>query len=225
LVLRDGLNFILASTIIHPPQIAYSSVFGSNKWYQSQLLFLIHLNQKLENIAMYRYSTKPCILDGVDFQFCKAKMEVYIQAQGYAIWEKTYKPYEVPEDNALTAANMPQVEAHSKARNNIFQGLGRSDFDRVVHLKSAYQVCKEHCDCHPRSYECGSISHIHPKCPKFLARIIRDEDEKEEDDEQDKKKHTSKTNKEKGYLNRKVVHHILAALNQVNSSDVDSDSD
>jgi hypothetical protein len=77
----------------------------------------------------------------------------------------------------------------------------------------------------PRSYECGSISHIHPKCPKFLARIIRDEDEKEEDDEQDKKKHTSKTNKEKGYLNRKVVHHILAALDQVNSSDVDSDSD
>jgi hypothetical protein len=147
LVLRDGLNFILASTIIHPPQIAYSSVFGSNKWYQRQLLFLILLNQKLENIAMYRYSTKPCILNGVDFQFCKAKMEVYIQAQGYAIWEKAYKPYEVPEDNAVTAANMQQVEANSKARNNIFQGLGRSDFDRVVHLKSAYQVWKAHCDC------------------------------------------------------------------------------
>jgi hypothetical protein len=61
--------------------------------------------------------------------------------------------------------------------------------------------------------------------PKFLARITRDEDEKEEDDEQDKKKHMSKTNKKKGYLNRKLVHRVLAALDQVNLSDVDSNSE
>jgi hypothetical protein len=72
----------------------------------------------------------------------------YIQAQGYAIWEKVYKPYEVPEDNAVTAANMPQVELNSKARNIIIQGLGRSDFDHIVHLKSAYQVWKTLCDYH-----------------------------------------------------------------------------
>jgi hypothetical protein len=77
----------------------------------------------------------------------------------------------------------------------------------------------------PRCYECGPLNHIRPKCPKFLARITRDEDEKEEDDEQDKKKHTFNTNKKKGYLNRKVVHHFLAALDQVNSSDVDSDNE
>jgi hypothetical protein len=77
----------------------------------------------------------------------------------------------------------------------------------------------------PMCYECGSLNHIHPKCPKFLARITRDEDEKEEDDEQDKMKHMSNTNKKKGYLNRKVVHRVLAALDQVNSSDVDSDNE
>jgi hypothetical protein len=26
----------------------------------------------------------------------------------------------------------------------------------------------------PRCYECGSLNNIHPKCPKFLARITRD---------------------------------------------------
>jgi hypothetical protein len=75
-------------------------------------------------------------------------MEAYIQAQGYAIWEK---PYEVPKNNTVTAANMPQVEANSKARNIIIQGLGRSDFDCVVHLKSAYQVWKALCDYHEGS--------------------------------------------------------------------------
>ena len=89
-----------------------------------------------------RYSTKPFVFDGVDFQFWKAKMESNIQAQGFAIWEKVYKPFEVPKNDAVTAANMSQVEADSKSRNLIIQGIGRSDFDRVVHLKSTYQVWK-----------------------------------------------------------------------------------
>ena len=68
----------------------------------------------------------------------------------------------------------------------------------------------------PRCFECGSLNHIRPKCPKFLARIAKDEDEKEEEDEQDKKKHTSKSNKKRGYLNRKVMHRVLSAIDQVN---------
>jgi hypothetical protein len=102
-------------------------------------------------MASDRYSTKPCVFDGVDFQFWKAKMEAYIQAQGFAIWEKVYKPYVVPENNEVTAQNMSHVEANSKARNLIIQGLGRSDFDRVIHLKSAYEVWKALCDYHEGS--------------------------------------------------------------------------
>ncbi len=89
---------------------------------------------------MDRYSIKPCIFDGIDFQYWKAKMKAYIQAQGFTIWEKVYKPYQVPANNVVIAENMPHVEANSKARNLIIQGLGRSDFDRVVLLKSAYEV-------------------------------------------------------------------------------------
>ena len=67
-------------------------------------------------------------------------MEAYIQAQAFAIWEKVYKPYMVLENNEVIVQNMSAVEANSKARNLIIQGLRRSDFDHVIHLKSAYEV-------------------------------------------------------------------------------------
>ena len=73
-------------------------------------------------------------------------MEAYIQAQGFVIWEKVFKPYDVPANNLVTAENISQVEANSQARNIIIQGLGRSDFDLVVHLKSAYEVWETLCD-------------------------------------------------------------------------------
>jgi hypothetical protein len=98
-----------------------------------------------------RYTAKPFVFDGVDFQFWKAKMESYIQAQGFAIWEKVYKPYEVPENDVVTEANMTQVEANSKARNLIIQGIGKNDFYRVTHHKSAYQVWKALSDYHEGS--------------------------------------------------------------------------
>jgi len=77
-----------------------------------------------------------------------------------------------------------------------------------------------------RCFECGSLKHIRLKCIKYLARIARDdEDEEEEIDTSDKKKHTLRNNKKKSYLNRKVVHCVLSALDQVNLSDVDMDSE
>jgi len=103
-----------------------------------------------------RYSAKSCVFDGVDSQFSKAKMESYIQAQGFTIWKKVYKPYE--EIDAATTANMVQVEANNKARNYIIQGLGKSDFDRVMHLKSAYHVWKALCDYHEGS---STIKEVH----------------------------------------------------------------
>lgn len=67
-------------------------------------------------------------------------MEAFIQSQGFAIWEMVYKPYQVPENDIVTAENMPPVEANIQAHNIIIQRLGRSDFDHVVHLKSANEV-------------------------------------------------------------------------------------
>ena len=332
---------------------------------------------------MDRYSTKPCIFDGVDFQYWKAKMEAYIQAQGSLIWEKVTTPFEVPAQ--VNNTNRADVENNSKARNLIIQGLARSDFDRVVHLKTAHEVWKALCDYHEgsstikevrqdmykkdymrfemkpgeslddffarfhkilsnlravsvtftdaenarqllgaldmsiwemkvtsirestvmstltldvlysklktheldvfarknnsksialtsqsskshddnsstsyalsslssltdeqqehfpedelallstrftkalqnvrsrkrgntgpqRCFECGSLKHIRPKCPKFLARISRDNNDEEEESEDDNEKRTSKNNKKKNLLNHKIVHRVLSAL-------------
>ena len=100
---------------------------------------------------MDRYSTKPCVFDGVDFQFWKAKMKAYIMAQSYAIWEKVANPYELPADNAITPTNLVHVENNYKARNFIIQGLQRSDFDRVSHLASAHEVWNALCSYHEGS--------------------------------------------------------------------------
>ena len=97
---------------------------------------------------MDRYSTKPCVFDGVDFQFWKAKMKAYIMAQSYAIWEKVSKPYALPEDDAITATNLVHVENNYKARNFIIQGLQRSDFNRVSHLASAHELWNALCSYH-----------------------------------------------------------------------------
>ena len=100
---------------------------------------------------MDRYSTKPCIFDGVDFQFWKAKMKAYIMAQSYAIWEKVAKPYVLLADDAITPANLVHVENNYKARNFIIQGLQRSDVDRVSHLASAHEVWNALCSYHEGS--------------------------------------------------------------------------
>jgi hypothetical protein len=100
---------------------------------------------------MDRYSTKPCVFDGVDFQFWKAKMKAYIMAQSYAIWEKVAKPYDLPADDAITPTNLVHVENNYKARNFIIQGLQRSDFDRVSHLASAHEVWNALCSYHEGS--------------------------------------------------------------------------
>ena len=67
-------------------------------------------------------------------------METYIQAQGYAIWRKVKVRFVVPADENINAGNMADVEANAKARNIIIQGLSRSEFDRISHLSSAYDI-------------------------------------------------------------------------------------
>ena len=99
-------------------------------------------------MASDKYSTKPPVFDGVDFAYWKARMHAYIEAQGHAIWLKVKNAYVVPADEDVIN---PDVEANSKARNFLIQGLSRSEFERVAHLRSTHEIWKTLADYHEGS--------------------------------------------------------------------------
>ena len=60
-------------------------------------------------------------------------MEAYTQSQGFDVWEKVSNAYVIP--NQINNTNKAADEANCKACNLIINGVGRSDFDRIVILK------------------------------------------------------------------------------------------
>jgi hypothetical protein len=67
----------------------------------------------------------------------------------FVYWEKVVNPFWVP--NQVSEANWTDVDNNSNPRNLIIQRLRRSEFDRVVHLKSTYDVWKALCVNHEGS--------------------------------------------------------------------------
>ena len=67
-----------------------------------------------------------------------------------------------------------------------------------------------------RCYDCGDLNHFCSNCAKLAEKVSKEEKEK--------KKRLINNNKKKSFLNRKFVHWVLSALQQVNLSDVDSES-
>uniref|UniRef100_J3MWL2 PGG domain-containing protein n=1 Tax=Oryza brachyantha TaxID=4533 RepID=J3MWL2_ORYBR len=94
-----------------------------------------------------KFSNKPHIFNGSDFDYWKKKMESYITSQGYDIWLKVNQPYEIPERIDTPALKL-EFENNCKARNIILNGISRSDFDRVSHLATANKIWKALNDFH-----------------------------------------------------------------------------
>ena len=44
--------------------------------------------------------------------------------------------------------NKIDVDLNAQARNLLFQGISRKEFDRVAHINSAHLIWKTHCDYH-----------------------------------------------------------------------------
>lgn len=68
-------------------------------------------------------------------------MESYITSQGYDIWMKVARLYEIPE-RIETIAQKTDFENNCKARNILLSRISRSDFDRVSHLATANEIWK-----------------------------------------------------------------------------------
>ena len=89
-------------------------------------------------MASKRYVNRPPMLEGTDFAFWKCRMQAYIEAQDSDVWNKIFRPYEVPV--TITDINKTDVDLNAQARNLSFQGISRKEFDRVAHINSSHLI-------------------------------------------------------------------------------------
>ena len=83
----------------------------------------------------HKFTTKPHVFDETGFSYWCSKMQSYIQAEDYDVWQKVAQPYVIPEK--IDIALKTEFNNNFKARNIQLSGISHSDFDRVSHLKTA----------------------------------------------------------------------------------------
>nr|AAM18750.1 putative gag-pol polyprotein [Oryza sativa Japonica Group] len=86
-----------------------------------------------------KFTTKPHVFDGSDFAYWCDKMQSYIMAEDYDVWQKVALPYVIPEQ-IDTIALKTEFNNNCKARNILLSGISRLDFNRVSHLKTANEI-------------------------------------------------------------------------------------
>ena len=89
---------------------------------------------------MDKYSSKPHIFDGHDYAYWKNRMQVFLESEGTAIWEVVRAPLVLPE--VATPASEALLANDHKAKNLIYGGLGRSEYDRICNLETAHEIWK-----------------------------------------------------------------------------------
>ena len=87
---------------------------------------------------MEKYSTKPHIFDGLDYAYWKNRMRVYLQSEGQAVWEVVRAPLVLLE--VATPASAALLASNNKAKNLLYGGLGRKEYDRICNLATAHEI-------------------------------------------------------------------------------------
>ena len=89
---------------------------------------------------MDKYSSKPHIFDGHDYNYWKIRMRVFLQSEGRGVWDAVRVPLVLPE--VATTASEALLSNDHKAKNLIYGGLGRSEYDRICNLETAHEIWK-----------------------------------------------------------------------------------
>lgn len=87
---------------------------------------------------MDKYSTKPHVFDGLDYAYWKNRMRVFLESEGQAIWEVVRAPLVLPE--VATPASAALLANNNKAKNLLYAGLGRQEYDRICNLATAHEI-------------------------------------------------------------------------------------
>ena len=87
---------------------------------------------------MDKYSTKPHIFDGYDYAYWKNRMQVFLESEGSAIWEVVQAPLVLPD--VATPASTALLANNHKAKNLLYAGLGRAEYDMICQLETAHKI-------------------------------------------------------------------------------------
>ena len=87
---------------------------------------------------MDKYSTKPHIFDGHDYAYWKNRLQFFLESEGNAIWDVVRAPLVLPE--IPTTASAVLVVNNNKAKNFLYGGLGRKEYDRICNLNTVHEI-------------------------------------------------------------------------------------
>ncbi|XP_057819720.1 uncharacterized protein LOC131032702 [Cryptomeria japonica] len=80
------------------------------------------------------------IFDGTNYAFWSIKMEAYLNALGYDVWQYMVDGYSPPSNPPTDQAGKKKSENNAKAKHALMCSLGDSEFTKVMHCKSAKEI-------------------------------------------------------------------------------------
>ncbi|XP_019156041.1 PREDICTED: probable LRR receptor-like serine/threonine-protein kinase At3g47570 [Ipomoea nil] len=131
-----------------------SATYCMHSMFFFDLFWIGRIGDRLPDIdtVVSNWMDRPPLLDGNNFSFRKARMEIYLQAQGARVWRSVITSWTPPTKNGLmrTTVCKPVEEwsinelslsdYNSKALNSIVGSLYESVFTQVTGVKEAKKV-------------------------------------------------------------------------------------
>lgn len=89
----------------------------------------------------YGFSSKRApLFDRTNYAFWSIRMETYLSALGFDIWQSVVDGYKTLATSPTNVAGKKLSECNAKAKNAILCGLPESEFLKVMHCKSAQEM-------------------------------------------------------------------------------------
>lgn len=85
-------------------------------------------------------SNRATLFDGINYALRSIRMETYLSALGFDIWQSIIDGYTTHATSPTDVAGKKLSECNAKDKNAILCGLSKSEFVKVMHCKSAQEM-------------------------------------------------------------------------------------
>ena len=88
----------------------------------------------------YNNTVKAPIFDGTNYAFWNIKMEAYLNALGFDVWQSVVDGYSPPATPPINQVGKKRSENNAKAKHALLCSLTDSEFTKVMRCKSAKEI-------------------------------------------------------------------------------------